>query len=110
MWNLVTLDGYFEGPNSWDLDWHDYAWGEELEQLSVEQLTSADTLLFGRVTYQGMASYWSSATGEIADLMNAIPKIVFSRLKRRGHRQANTVTLSLDVCGISRIVLRQLFE
>jgi dihydrofolate reductase len=82
MWNLVTLDGYFEGPNSWDLDWHDYAWGEELEQFSVEQLTSADTLLFGRVTYQGMAAYWQSATGGVADLMNAIPKVVFSRTLR----------------------------
>jgi len=24
MWNMVTLDGFFEGPRSWDLDWHDY--------------------------------------------------------------------------------------
>jgi dihydrofolate reductase len=81
MWNLVTLDGFFEGPKSWDLDWHQYAWGDELEKLSLEQLKSADALLFGRVTYQGMASYWPTAKGEnheIADLMNGIPKIVFS--------------------------------
>lgn len=36
-------------------------------------------LLFGRVTYEGMASYWPSQKGEIADFMNTIPKIVFSR-------------------------------
>ncbi len=36
-------------------------------------------LLFGRVTYQGMAQYWSSAEGEIADFMNNVPKVVFSR-------------------------------
>jgi hypothetical protein len=41
MWNLVTLDGLFEGPNRWDLDWHDYVWGEELEQRSIDQLRSA---------------------------------------------------------------------
>jgi hypothetical protein len=23
MWNLVTLDGFFEGPKSWEIDWHD---------------------------------------------------------------------------------------
>jgi dihydrofolate reductase len=79
LWNLVTLDGFFEGPERWDLDWHDTVWGEELEQLSIEQLRSADTLLFGRVTYEGMAGYWPSAQGEIADLMNSIRKVVFSR-------------------------------
>lgn len=79
MWNLVTLDGFFEGRRSWDLDWHEYVWGEELEQLSIEQLKSADMLLFGRATYQGMASHWASATGEVADMMNGISKLVFSR-------------------------------
>jgi dihydrofolate reductase len=79
MWNLVTLDGFFEGASSWALDWHDYVWGEELKQLSIEQLTSADLLLFGRVTYEGMAKHWPSATGAVADLMNRIPKAVFSR-------------------------------
>lgn len=79
MWNLVTLDGYFEGAKSWDLDWHEYVWGEELERLSIEQLRSADRLLFGRVTYEGMAAYWRTAQGEVADLMNDLPKVVFSR-------------------------------
>src|SRR3972149_8701708 len=79
MWNLVTLDGFFEGPFSWEIDWHDYVWGEELEQFSIEQSKSADMLLFGRVTYQGMADYWASQKGEIADFMNNIPKVVFSR-------------------------------
>jgi dihydrofolate reductase len=53
MWNLVTLDGFFEGAKSWDLGWHEYVWGEELESISLEQLRSADRLLFGRVTYEG---------------------------------------------------------
>ena len=79
MWNMVTLDGFFEGPKPWDIDWHEYAWGEELERLSIEQTGSADMLLFGRVTYEGMAGYWPSATGATADIMNSIPKAVFSR-------------------------------
>ena len=79
MWNLVTLDGYFEGPKSGEIDWHNTVWGEELEQFSIEQLSTADLLLFGRVTYQGMAEFWPSATGEIAEFMNNIPKVVFSR-------------------------------
>jgi dihydrofolate reductase len=79
MWNLVTLEGFFEGAKKWDLDWHEYVWGDELEQLSLEQGKSADALLFGRVTYEGMASYWSTATGAVADFMNSVPKVVFSR-------------------------------
>src|SRR2546430_17133375 len=83
MWNLITLDGFFEGPKSWDIDWHESVWGEELEQLSLEQLRSADMLLFGRVTYEGMASYWPSQKGDIADFMNKIPKVVFSKTPKK---------------------------
>jgi len=79
MWNLITLDGYFEGNQNWDLSFHELVWGKELEQLSIEQLHSADYLVFGRVTYDGMADYWTKAKGEIADLMNKIPKLVFSK-------------------------------
>ena len=82
MWNLITLDGYFEGPKPWDLDWHEYAWGPELEQFATErQATDIGALVFGRATYQGMADYWTTEKekGIIADFMNAVPKFVFSR-------------------------------
>lgn len=42
-------------------------------------MRAADLLVVGRATYQGMAAYWPSASGEIADLMNRIDKVVFSR-------------------------------
>lgn len=79
MWNLVTLDGYFEGPKKWDLDFHRRVWGDELERLSIEQLEQCEGLLFGRVTYEGMAAYWKTEEGTVADFMNTLPKLVFSR-------------------------------
>jgi dihydrofolate reductase len=79
MWNLVTLDGFFEGRKSWELDWHEYAWGPELEKFAIEEGKSADMLLFGRVTYEGMYASWPSQKGKIADFMNNTPKVVFSR-------------------------------
>lgn len=82
MWNIITLDGYFEGEKNWDLSFHQLIWGKELEKLSLDQLRSADFLVFGRVTYEGMAAYWKTADGEdaeIAGFMNKIPKLVFSR-------------------------------
>src|SRR4051794_32249689 len=78
MWNLMTLDGFVEGPNR-DISWHLDVWGEELEQLSIEQLNAAGGLLFGRVTYELMANHWPNAAGTVADFMNATPKYVFSR-------------------------------
>ncbi len=79
MWNIITLDGFFEGNQNWDLSFHDLIWGQELQKLSIEQLHSADYLVFGRVTYEGMAAHWIKEKGEIADLMNKIPKLVFSK-------------------------------
>lgn len=79
MWNMMTLDGFFEGPKGWELDWHEYVWGEELEKFSIEQSKSIGMLVFGRATYEGMAGYWSKEKGEIADFMNSVPKLVFSR-------------------------------
>jgi dihydrofolate reductase len=56
MWNLMTLDGYFEGPDS-DLSFMQYAWGPELESFINEQAKDYGVIVFGRKTYEGMASY-----------------------------------------------------
>jgi len=95
MWNLMSLDGFVEGPNR-DISWHEDVWGEELEQLSIAQLHEAGGLLFGRVTYQLMAAYWPSASGEIADFMNMATKYVFSRTLARAD-WANTQLFGGDV-------------
>ncbi|MEK9507045.1 dihydrofolate reductase family protein [Gemmatimonadota bacterium Y43] len=79
LWNLLTLDGYFEGAEKWDLSYHETAWGPELEAFSLEQADEVGALLFGRVTYEGMAAYWKDVDGPIADFMNGVPKVVFSR-------------------------------
>jgi dihydrofolate reductase len=47
--------------------------------MSLDQLHTADMLIFGRKTYQGLADYWTKATGEVAEQMNNLPKAVFSR-------------------------------
>ena len=97
MWNLMTLDGFVEGPNR-DISWHEDVWGEELEQISIEQLNAAGGLMFGRVTYDLMANYWPGATGAIADFMNASPKYVFSRTLTRADWN-NTQLFGADVPG-----------
>jgi hypothetical protein len=44
---LVTLDGFFEGPNK-EIDWHNV--DKEFNDYAIEFLGSVDVLLFGRVT------------------------------------------------------------
>jgi dihydrofolate reductase len=78
-WNLVTVDGFFEGEKSGDLAFHQAAWGPGLEAFVKDQLHSVGGILFGRVTYEGMAGYWQTQTGEVANFMNSVPKYVFSR-------------------------------
>ena len=79
--NYVTLDGFFAGPNG-EIDW--FVWDEETAEYSKGLLSSIDTILFGRVTYELMAGYWPTASPPaedpvIIDAMNNLPKIVFSR-------------------------------
>ncbi|MGD2071144.1 MAG: dihydrofolate reductase family protein, partial [Gemmatimonadota bacterium] len=78
LWDLITLEGCFEGSEKWDLAWHETAWGPQLEAFSLEQADEVGSLLFGRVTYDGMAAHWSKAKGAIADFMNGVDKVVFS--------------------------------
>ena len=78
VWNVITLDGRFEGATSWDLSFHHLVWGPELEALSLEQLVEADMIAFGKNTYNGMADYWPKATDKEAPLMNSIAKVVCS--------------------------------
>ncbi|TWG97148.1 dihydrofolate reductase [Mesorhizobium sp. J18] len=78
-WNVMTLDGYFEGGSPWDLGFHETVWGDELQEFSLEQGKEIGTLLFGRRTYEGMADYWTKETGDIADMMNSIEKAVATR-------------------------------
>jgi hypothetical protein len=37
-WNVMTLDGYFEGARPWDLDMHGTVWGDELQDFSLTRI------------------------------------------------------------------------
>lgn len=98
IWDIMSLDGCFEGAAPWDLSMHETVWGPDLEQLSKEQLADATTLLFGRRTYEGMADYWQSGTetGEIADGMNNAPKAVVSTTLKAADWKNTRLLRTLD--------------
>lgn len=82
---MVSLDGFFEGPNH-DLSWHNV--DREFNEFAVEQTSEVGTLILGRRTYELFHDFWPNAPKDpnlskedliIADLINNMPKIVFSR-------------------------------
>jgi len=99
IWNIMSLDGAFEGATPWDLSMHETVWGPELEALSKEQLADSTILLFGRKTYVGMAEYWQKAAdepGEIAGGMNNAPKVVVSTTLKSADWKNTRLVRSVD--------------
>ena len=82
----VSLDGFIARPNG-ALDWH--LVDREVNEYAKDLLNSLDILVFGRVTYQLMADYWPTATtndpveARIAERLNTLPKVVFSRTLKK---------------------------
>src|ERR1700722_9799450 len=77
---VTSLDGFYEGRNG-ELDWPIV--DEEFNDFVVSQLDEADTLGFGRATYEHMAAYWPTEQAEandpaITSRMNDKEKVVFS--------------------------------
>jgi len=82
VFNQVSIDGYFtdaDGDMSWahkqDAEWNAFA---------KENSSGNGELLFGRITYELMASYWPTPLAMkndpvLAERMNKLSKAVFSR-------------------------------
>jgi len=81
VFNFISLNGCYKGPLD-DIGWHRH--GAEEGEYSAEGLQADNILLFGRVTYELMASYWPTPDAMknapiVAQGMNKAEKIVFSR-------------------------------
>ena len=61
---FLTLNGYYKGAKG-DVSWHKH--GAEEGEYAMEEIKSDSILLFGRVTYQMMASYWPTPMAEKND-------------------------------------------
>ncbi|MFE9575252.1 dihydrofolate reductase family protein [Nocardia sp. NPDC006044] len=101
LWMQMSLDGFAEGPD------HTAHWpvvDEELCASFLSELSAADTFLYGRKTYELMASFWPTADSEpaispfyieFARCWKAKPKIVFSRTLHAARWNTRVVSHSL---------------
>ncbi|MFC0864928.1 dihydrofolate reductase family protein [Sphaerimonospora cavernae] len=71
---FISLDGVVEAPETWHYPYLNEEMGAAVGQMYAE----ADTLLLGRVTYEAFAAVWPHQTGEMAEAINGIRKLVAS--------------------------------
>jgi dihydrofolate reductase len=81
-YNAVSLDGYFTDANG-DMSWA-HKRDPEWQAFVSENASGGGQLLFGRITYDLMASFWPTALAKqcnpiVVERMNSLPKFVFSR-------------------------------
>lgn len=109
VFDQLSLDGFFtdtHGEMSWahkqDADWNAFM---------AENASSGGALVFGRVTYEMMASYWPTPAAHadnptVAERMTRLPKIVFSRTLRDPSWE-NTTVLQGDLAAQIRLLKAQ---
>jgi dihydrofolate reductase len=88
VFNNVTLDGCFVDAAS-SMNWARAGMDDpEYAAFVSENASNEGALVFGRVTYELMASYWPTPAAleqnpTVAAGMNRMPKVVFSRTLKR---------------------------
>jgi dihydrofolate reductase len=73
----ITLDGFLHGAEGYD-DWGLPPEEDAVIAWKAASLRESGTHIMGRVSYEEMATVWPKSTGVYADVMNEIPKVVFS--------------------------------
>lgn len=94
VFNQVSLDGYFTDANG-DMSWA-HKEDPEWQAFAASNASSGGAMLFGRVTYEMMASYWPTPAAlqrspVVAAGMNNMPKVVFSRTLKQATWQNTTL-------------------
>ena len=82
VFNQVTLDGYFTDRNG-DMSWA-HKDDAEWNAFAADNAKGGGVLVFGRITYELMSSFWPTPQAmksfpTVAEGMNNLPKVVFSR-------------------------------
>jgi dihydrofolate reductase len=100
----VTLDGFVHGAKGYE-DWGLPPEEDEVVAWKAASLREAGTHIMGRVTYEEMAAVWPAETGVYADVMNEIPKVVFSTTLTRADWAGTRIAggdLAEDIAQLKR--------
>ena len=79
---FISLDGVVQGPGPGDdfelAGWTMPYWDDDIAAFADAAMQAADTLLLGRVTYQGFAAAFAESISPDAEVMNSYRKYVVS--------------------------------
>jgi dihydrofolate reductase len=104
---FMSVDGVVQAPGGAEEDtdggfahggWSMQYFDPDVMGAAIDKgMDTAEALLFGRRTWQGMAAAWPERAGDaFADRMNAIPKYVVSRTLTENDLSWNTTLLPGD--------------
>jgi len=106
MFNNLSLDGYFTDASG-DMSWA-HARDEEWQRFTQENAGGEAELVFGRRTYEMMASFWPTPQAkqslpEVAASMNRMRKHVFSRSLQKLDWENSTLEKGDLVSAVRRL-------
>lgn len=109
VFNFMTLNGFYKGVDD-SIQWHRH--GAEESAYAQVGANSGSILLFGRRTYEMMASFWPTPMAEqmqpeVAKGMNTSSKIVFSRTLKSAAWQNTRIVPTDPVAEIRRLKREQ---
>jgi dihydrofolate reductase len=93
VFNFITLNGYYKDPQD-DISWHRH--GAEENEFAKDMSSLGNTLVFGRITYEHMKSYWPTPMAKeqnpaMAAGINKAEKIVFSKKLKKATWENTTI-------------------
>lgn len=83
---FLSLDGVMEDP-SWTFPY----WNDDIAAFKAEETSADETLLLGRVTYEGFAAAWPGRQGDGAEYFNGTQKVVVSRTLTKAKWHNSTI-------------------
>jgi dihydrofolate reductase len=109
VFNSVSLDGFFVDRNG-DMSWAHNS-SAEFDAFVEGNAKGGGMLLFGRITYDLMASFWPTPVASqmypiVAERMNNLPKVVFSRAMEKA-TWSNTKLVKGDIVEEIRSMKRE---
>jgi dihydrofolate reductase len=107
---FITLDGVIEAPGGNETSHPHGGWqfkynSPETGKYKIDELSSVDTLLLGKTTYETFAAYWPGQTGGgFADPINKMPKYVVSRSLQKAEWNNSHILrdVAVDVAALKK--------
>lgn len=110
--NMISLDGFFAGVDG-DISWHTV--DDEFNAYALELLSTIDTILFGKTTYQIFEDFWPRALVDphtspddrkVAQYIQDAKKIVFSHTMKDTHWENVSIQPQVNAQFISELKIQ----